>query len=402
MTSPHAAAPHTSRAPTCAAPIRVGLIGLGRWGAVYVRTIQAMPTQCRLTHLCTSDSSKARDLPPAVTVVSHWDQVIAADCDAVIIATPPATHPEIVEACLNARRPCVVEKPLCLDVSTAERLHARSSASGVPVLVNHVHLFDPFYMALKQATLESGEPIQLIVSEGSDLGPFRPETSALWDWGPHEVSLCLDLMGCPPHAVDALGTRPGPSGAPEAIGMRLDFPGGGSAWVHTGAIGPRKRRTLSVFTAQHLYQWEGGTSPRVTVAPFDFANRYANSFPPDITESSLTPPGTDTPEALLGATPSIGGASPPVASMTPMTSMLGTFVQGLTGGSQERFGTTLALEVTRVLATCEQAMQRVPLGTGFPEALLGATPSIGGACPQRQIREPSMGHAKVDAARPYL
>ena len=35
-------------------------------------------------------------------------------------------------------------------------------------------------------------------SEGGGLGPFRENISGLWDWGPHDISMCLDIVGSMP------------------------------------------------------------------------------------------------------------------------------------------------------------------------------------------------------------
>ena len=143
-------------------PPRLGLIGVGRWGKVYLRTLASLSDRCRLSGLCTSNPENADGLGPSVTVTPDWRALVQSDCDAVIIATPPATHAQIVEACLEAGKPCLVEKPLCLDVATAERLHRRVQASGVPVLVDHTQLFSPAYQALREAVVRGGELIERV------------------------------------------------------------------------------------------------------------------------------------------------------------------------------------------------------------------------------------------------
>lgn len=319
--------------------IRFGLIGAGRWGQVYIRTLGSLADRCRLTHLCTRQSRPA-GVSGEVAVVSDWRMVVRSDCDAVIIATPPHTHAEILEACLDARKPCIVEKPLCFDVATAERLHRRVLASGVPVLVDHTYLFSPAYQALTRDLEEHGEPIRLILSEGMGLGPFRTHTPALWDWGPHDVSLCLDLLGEFPEHVDALAGPFSPSGAPDQLSVRLDFPKGATAWIQTGRLSPQRRRMLSVFTDARLYVLDDLAAEKLTVSPIRFSERYSQGIP-EILERRAIPP----PSAHL-----------------PLTSAVTYFMDGLEGGDRARFGTALALDVVRVLAACEAVMaQRKPL-----------------------------------------
>lgn len=315
-------------------PVRIGLIGLGRWGRTYVKTLAELGERCRISHVCTSRPEQANDIPPSVSRVSDWQAIVRSDCEAVIIATPPATHSEIMEACLERRKPCLVEKPLCMDVATAERLHRRVGETNVPVLVNHVHLFDPAYAALKHALERAGKPIRLILSEGAALGPFREHTTALWDWAPHDASLCLDLMGRQPDRAEALAGPRGPDGAPEQVSLRFDFSGGACAWVHTGRLSTQKRRGLSVFTDTQLYVLNQQASERLIEATIDFPRRYAGGIPEPLSWTPIALP----------------------SDRQPLASAVLYFLDGLAGGDRHYFGTQLALDVTRLLAQCESQL----------------------------------------------
>ena len=281
------------------APLRFGLIGVGRWGKVYIKTLLTMPDRCRLTHLATSKPEHAALVPHPVTVLSDWRALLRSDCDAVIIATPPQTHAEILEACIEAGKPCIVEKPLCLDMATAERLHAKVNASGVAVLVNHTQLFDSAYRTLKHAVEKAEEPIRLILSEGMGLGPFRTDAPPLWDWGSHDISLCLDLLGALPVRVEMLGGPRSPGGIPELVSVRLEFPGETCAWIHAGCLSPQKRRGLSVFTDSRLYVWDAQGPERLTLYAITFSRRYAGGIPEPLQPAPMSVPSNLEPMTLM-------------------------------------------------------------------------------------------------------
>ncbi len=318
-------------------PVRIGLIGVGRWGKVYLRTLLSMESRCRVTHLGTSQPAHAGLIPYPVVVTADWEQLISSECDAVIIATPAHTHAAIVEACVTADKPCMVEKPFCTDVGTAEHLNQRIQKTGIPILVNHTHLFDPAYPILRQTIATAGEPIRLIISEGMNLGPFRKQISALWDWCPHDFSLCLDLLQEFPDRIGALSGPQSPDGLSEQVAIRLDFPSGACAWIHAGGLSPYKRRGLSVFTDTHLYEWNV-TAKSLTLARFDFSHRYAEKtdvFPDSLQRSELSFP----------------------QDSTPMAEAIAYFLNGIRGGDQRYFGTQLAVEVTHLLAACDEIFQ---------------------------------------------
>ena len=323
-----------------AAPVRFGLIGAGRWGQVYVKTLAELSGRCRLTHLASSRPQARDACPPGTAVMTDWRQLIRGDCDAVIIATPPAVHAEMVEACVAARKPCIVEKPLCTDAAAADALHRRVEESGVPILVDHTHLFHPAYLALKRALEEAAEPIRTVSAEGMGYGPFRSDVSTLWDWGPHDVSLCLDLLGGVPERVDAVGGPEGPDGEPELVTARLEFFSGAQAWFHVSRMAPAKRRTLTVVTDAHLY-WLDELSP-----------------------DPLQVAACDRPAAAASGGP--GWRSLAAGSdMPPMTLMVRYFLDGLQGGDRRLFGTSLGRDVVRVLSQCQAALERGRTGPGL-------------------------------------
>lgn len=313
---------------------RLGLIGLGRWGGVYLRTLESLRDQCKLTHVATSRPATTAELPQGVKVTPRWQELVQGECDAVLIATPPHTHAEMVEACLENHKPCLVEKPLCLDVPTAKGLHQRIQSSEHLVLVNHILLFHPAYQALKKALSQSGETIRLILSEGGALGPFRSDTDALWDWCPHDLSVCLDLLQKQPLRMAALGGPPDPKGSPEAVSIRLDFPDGASAWIHAGRLQGQKRRGLSVFTDSHLYLFNDMALPKLTVSAVDFKKRYSGGIPDSLEMRPIEP----------------------LSTQSPLASVLTYFLEGLAGGDRRYFGLDLALEITRLLEECDHLL----------------------------------------------
>jgi predicted dehydrogenase len=312
----------------------LGLIGVGRWGQVYLRTIQQLAGRCILKAACCRHPDQAAQLPSSAQIMKEWQAVVRSPCEAVIIATPPDTHAEIVTACLEAGKPCLVEKPFCLDVPTAQHLHQLAVKSGVAVLVDHTQLFHPAYETLRRHLREHSEVPRVVCSEGMAFGPFRRHTSALWDWAPHDVSLCLDLVGRFPTGTVALGGPRDPHGLPEMISLRLEFEHGALAWIHAGRLSPDKRRRLTVVTDRHLYVVDDLAAAPLTVAEIDYARRYDSAPSEPLTHHPLE----------------VGSADP------PLTRMLAYFLKGLRGGDRQRFGTALAVDVVRVLAACESAM----------------------------------------------
>lgn len=63
--------------------------------------------------------------------------------DGIIVATPNQLHLKTGLECIAAGLPTLMEKPLCADVASGERLVAAADAAGVPLLVGHHRRHNP-------------------------------------------------------------------------------------------------------------------------------------------------------------------------------------------------------------------------------------------------------------------
>jgi predicted dehydrogenase len=312
-------------------PLRLGLIGAGHWGRAYIRTIQSLP-DLALARLCSSNPESQTLAGPACRLTADWREVAAAaDLDGVIVATPPALHAAMAEAAVEAGTPVMVEKPLTLDLGEARRLQAAVERAGVPVLVDHIHLFHPAFQALKREARRLG-PVRHIRSEGGNYGPFREDTTSLWDFGPHDLSLCIDLMGGAPLRLAARleETRQTPEGRGENYALELEFPGGVRAVIRVGKIFPEKRRRFEAW-------FEGCALVFDDLAPHRLACH------------SL---GAGEPLALIGP-----GEPVPHDYEPPLTAALRAFARGIRGESLEKFGVGLGVEIVRLLAEAEHQLR---------------------------------------------
>ena len=197
--------------------IRFGLVGVGPWAMRYVATI-ARRDDARIDSF--ARSSNADDVTIAgATQVGTWQTLLerarGAELDAVIVATTPENQAEVALAAVRAQVPAVVEKPLGLSSAAAERVleAVRASNDAPPLAVNYVHLYTPAHQKLSLLVHEAGgaAAIATIATEGTNRGPFR-RFSSLYDYGPHDLSLCLDLVGiespCRIEAARKLGSHP--------------------------------------------------------------------------------------------------------------------------------------------------------------------------------------------------
>ena len=226
-----------------ASPVRLGLVGAGRWGRAYIRTIAQMD-DVRLARVASGNPETRSLVPPGCSVSGDWREALAArDVDGIIVSTPASTHAEIALEAIARGRPVLVEKPFALNVASAESVRAAASARGIFVMVDHVLLFHPANQALKRAVRADG-PVRGITGRAGARGPYRMDAGALWDWGPHDVSMCIDLLGTEPEALDAecLESQPAEVGRAERVRIELRFAGNVRADIELSTLADRHRR----------------------------------------------------------------------------------------------------------------------------------------------------------------
>lgn len=237
--------------------IKLGLIGTGKWGRRYLDTCERLHStglvDAQITALCRkSPEERDIDIPPGTRWWALWEDVIAwASIDGVIIATPPQIHYRMAAVALAAGKPLLVEKPATLSLRETEGLLHLARAKNVPAKVGHLHLSSPAFRRLHEEV--QGRSICRIVSRGHGHGPYR-DYSALWDWGPHDLSMVIALLGINT-TYNITKVEATKSGSGSAWTFEIDA-GGAFVQCTVGNIFPGKARYLCVNTtdgSEYIY-----------------------------------------------------------------------------------------------------------------------------------------------------
>ena len=106
----------------------------------------------------TSERAKRFDVPVAAT--SLGDVLEEETVDAVAVATPPATHHDLVIQAVDAGKHVVCEKPFARDAAEAEQMLEAAEKAGVVHLLGTEFRFATGQALLRRAVLEGavGEP----------------------------------------------------------------------------------------------------------------------------------------------------------------------------------------------------------------------------------------------------
>jgi UDP-N-acetylglucosamine 3-dehydrogenase len=161
--------------------LRLGLVGRGRWGRNIERTLLSFP-DVSVTTIAKGES------PPA-------------GLDGVLIATQSTTHAQAALPYIEAGVATFIEKPITTTVSDAERIREAAQRSGGVVFVGDIFLHHPAFLAALEL-LPSLGAIRYLLCEGMNGSP-RTDSSVLWDWLPHDLSMARAILGRGPDSVAA-------------------------------------------------------------------------------------------------------------------------------------------------------------------------------------------------------
>ncbi|MBX3291423.1 MAG: Gfo/Idh/MocA family oxidoreductase [Acidobacteria bacterium] len=112
--------------------LKFGLVGAGGIAQAYAQAFNESKC-CELTAVADVRSDAAVALAEIVggNAYGEYKQLADLGLDAVIVATPPATHPDIACFFIDAGIPVLCEKPLCTNTADAIRMTQAAERAGV-------------------------------------------------------------------------------------------------------------------------------------------------------------------------------------------------------------------------------------------------------------------------------
>jgi phthalate 4,5-cis-dihydrodiol dehydrogenase len=138
--------------------MNVGILGAGFFGEKHAQALSHVDGM-RLVASCRTRRDEVEAFAARYGGAAYTDpHALLADprVDAVVVATPHATHAGLVEAAAAAGKHVLVEKPMAQTPTECRRILAAVERAGVTLRVGHVTQFSRAYRIAKQL-LEAGE-----------------------------------------------------------------------------------------------------------------------------------------------------------------------------------------------------------------------------------------------------
>jgi predicted dehydrogenase len=181
--------------------VRFAVLGTGHWArTVHAAAIAAHP-DAELAGIWGRDAGKAAEVGAEFDVPGTDDlAALLEQVDAVAVAVPPDVQVPLAEQAAAAGRHLLLEKPIGLTTAEADRVVTAVRSAGVASVVFFTFRFQTATTTwLGQASrtrLAGGAASWLSALAGSPFdSAWRREHGALWDIGPHALSLLVPALG---------------------------------------------------------------------------------------------------------------------------------------------------------------------------------------------------------------
>ena len=240
--------------------INIAVIGCGYWGPNLARNFSVIP-DARLHTICDLREERLavtlRSFPAVRATGNYKDILSDGEIDAVVLATPAATHFELAREILLSGRHVLVEKPLAMRSSECHELIDIAANQGRVLMVGHTFEYNAAVRKLKEL-LASGEMGEVYYSYSArlNLGQVRTDVNALWNLAPHDVSILIYIFGREPVQVTAKGVSYIQEDIEDVFFMVLDFPDGIAAHVHGSWLDPHKLRRTTIVGSKKMVVYD--------------------------------------------------------------------------------------------------------------------------------------------------
>jgi predicted dehydrogenase len=113
--------------------IRLGLVGTGAISHAYAQAVKGVPGVVLASASdCDAEAAKRfADLAGCSTYADFREMLEVERLDGVVVCTPPATHEGVASAAMESGAHVLCEKPLAIDVESADRMSARAIRNNV-------------------------------------------------------------------------------------------------------------------------------------------------------------------------------------------------------------------------------------------------------------------------------
>jgi len=252
------------------ADIVIGQIGCGYWGPNVLRNFSTQQN-CWVKFVADVNVDRqayVRENFPQSKPVADFNQLLEdPEIDAVIVATPAASHYSITKQALEKGKHVFVEKPLATSTREADELVDLAASGSRILMAGHTFLYNAAVRYAK-SLLDKEELGRLyyIYSQRLNLGQVRSDVNAWWNLAPHDVSIMLYLMHDKlPVSVSAVGVSYIQPGIEDVVFATLKWENGVIGHIHVSWLDPGKIRKMTLVGSRKMVNYDDVSDDKIAI-----------------------------------------------------------------------------------------------------------------------------------------
>src|SRR5215470_3995206 len=327
--------------------LRFGVIGWGYWGPKVARNLASLPdaTVSMVVDMDVRRLASIEASQTGIATTTNIQELMRSNVDAIAIAAPVRFHYQLARDALLHGKHVLVEKPLTASIEEAEELVTLAEERQLTLMVGHTFEYSPAVQELRKL-VQNGDlgRIYCVEAERVNLGLFRNDINVIWDLAPHDISILLYLLGKTPEQIKVQAHAHIQPGIHDVAHLDLNYADGMNAHIHVSWLHPCKIRRVTVIGDAKMVVYDD-TNPAEAIKIY---NKGANVDADPVVSYRY------------------GEISiPHIGWVEPLRLECEDFAAAIRHGTVPRSNGRVGLEVVRVLAAAQQALEqqeRVAIG----------------------------------------
>jgi predicted dehydrogenase len=236
--------------------IRVGVVGVGYWGSRHVRVLRSttgVSDVIGVDERFADLDSGSQQIDHGITAYANIEDALP-HVDAVVIATPPASHEPLGLKAIAAGKHTLIEKPLATTTEAARSLMEAADAQDVVLMPGHTFEHNAAVHKLRDL-VQTGQLGRLFYLDCArlNLGLYQTDVNVILDLAPHDISIANFVLGSRPTTVTAWGSRHVHPEHEDVAYLRLDYADLGiRANIHVSWLDPHKVRRITAVGSKKM------------------------------------------------------------------------------------------------------------------------------------------------------
>ena len=266
--------------------LAVGVVGTGVMGAEHARLLRDHTSGAHLAAVYDADTARAAAVGGGAQVFGDPHALIAAgNVEAIVVASPDATHADYTLAAIAAGKPVLCEKPIAAVVADAERIIEAEAAFGRRLVqVGFMRRFDSAYREMRQGRLDGVVGVPLVlhnIHRNLSAPAWFTGAMAITNSFVHEIEISRWLLGSEIVAAEVFPAQQNGllmilmrTDKGEIVSSEININGGYGYHVHAQLVGSEGTVEMGV-PAQSLTNHAGAHGFRF---PSDWVPRFSQAY----------------------------------------------------------------------------------------------------------------------------